>query len=504
MLIKILCLGNNDTDTDTQVSCLALQHQTINHGLVTDLEFVPQLPGYYHTTILDITFGGIIQLSQHFDQVIMLDQPQSQWTHWKPLLTTYKVMVELEKQGITTVYRNNSNIQKYKLFDNIVIENKSFCIYPWIEMTEDEGVLTPCARSLKTVTTLAKLKSWKDDPDYNALRQKMLAGERIPDYCSVCYDYEDRGIESYRQFETKDWISKLDINSIDDLEKITHPYYYEVRLSNKCNIKCRSCCPQHSHLIAKEFKKFNIIYPGSLKDTIYSTLDHIDINTLSKKSRVYLTGGEPTIISDVYTFMQKCIDAGKTDYHLTMCTNGMKISDKFLSLANQFSDTNFSFSLDGFGQVNDYWRSGSDWDTIIKNAHLLESHGHTISINTVPGIYNVTNLHLLFEFLDREFPKSTIYLQINHLGPQSAFNHPYPELVLESMKRCKETKVYYSDGKSNKSCIDSLYNHYSKNPVCDLDSLREFFTYNDRLDEVRGVRLGDFIPELEASRLLLT
>lgn len=223
-----------------------------------------------------------------------------------------------------------------------------------------------------------------------------------------------------------------------------------------------------------------------------------------EKSRVYLTGGEPTIISDVYTFMQQCIDAKKTDYHLTMCTNGMKISNKFLGLADQFCNMNFSFSLDGFGHVNDYWRSGSEWNTIINNAHLLESHGHSISINTVPGIYNVTNLHLLFEFLDKEFPKSTIYLQINHLGPQSAFNHPFPELVLESMERCKKTKIYYSDGKSNKSCIDSIHAHYSKNPVCDLSLLQEFFLYNDRLDEIRGVKLKDFIPELDSARGLLT
>ena len=77
MLIKILCLGNNDTDTDVRVTSLALQNQTINHGLVTDAEFIPSAPGYYHTTVLDISFGGIIQLASHFDQVIMLDQPQN-------------------------------------------------------------------------------------------------------------------------------------------------------------------------------------------------------------------------------------------------------------------------------------------------------------------------------------------------------------------------------------------------------------------------------------------
>jgi sulfatase maturation enzyme AslB (radical SAM superfamily) len=229
-------------------------------------------------------------------------------------------------------------------------------------------------------------------------------------------------------------------------------------------------------------------------------LDRIDINTLNPQVRVYLTGGEPTVIPEVYEFMQKCIDAGKTDFDFTLGTNAAKISKKFLHLANHFNNMNFSVSLDGYGQVNDYWRWGTDWDTVIKNTKLLESYGHTISINCVPGIYNVTNLHLLFEFLDQEFPHAGIYLQINHVGFQSAYNHPDHDLVVKSMTKCKQTRMYYTDGKSNKTAIDSLYDYYSRRPECDLVALKEFFVYNDQLDHARNSRLGDYIPELEECR----
>ena len=56
-------------------------------------------------------------------------------------------MVELDKLGYNTVYKDNDNIQKYKLFDNLTTENKSFCIYPWINMVEGSGHLNICARS---------------------------------------------------------------------------------------------------------------------------------------------------------------------------------------------------------------------------------------------------------------------------------------------------------------------------------------------------------------------
>jgi hypothetical protein len=64
--------------------------------------------------------------------------------------------------------------------------------------------------------------------------------------------------------------------------------------------------------------------------------------------------------------------------------------------------------------------------------------------------------------------------------------------------------MYYTDGKSNKTAIDSLYDYYSKRPQCDLVSLKNFFLYNDQLDRARNSRLGDYIPELEECRKYIT
>jgi pyruvate-formate lyase-activating enzyme len=502
---KILCLGNNDEDTDARATQLAVKHNTVNHGLIAEPKYVPELTGVYHTTILDLPFGSIVELAKYFDQIIFFDQSVSQWSHWKPMLSTYKIMLELDKLGYNTVYQDNVNIEKYKVFYTMLEQNKSFCIYPWINMIEENGQLNICARSSKKVTTIKELKDWRTDPGYTQIRQRMLAGERLPDHCEYCYDYEKKGIESYRQFETKEWISKLDINSVEDLHAVDRPYYYEVRLSNKCNLMCRTCNPEYSHLIDQEYKKFNIIYPEPWDpDSFrYSKLDHININQLTPKTRVYLTGGEPSIMTEVLSFMEQCIALGRVDFDFTLGTNGVKLSPKFLKLCSHFTNMNFSVSLDGYGKVNDYWRWGSDWDTIIKNTHILKGQGHTISINCVPGIFNVTSLHLLYEFLDKEFPHTGIYLQINHVGIQSAYNHPDAKLVVESMRRCQQTKTYHIDGKSNRTTIDSLLHHYSNNPICNLKDLQAFFKYNDQLDLARNVKLGDYIPELEACRKLI-
>ena len=229
-------------------------------------------------------------------------------------------------------------------------------------------------------------------------------------------------------------------------------------------------------------------------------MDQIDIDKLDQHSSVYFQGGEPTIMTEVREFMRKCIEKNKTDFFLTFCTNGVKFTKEFLNLVGHFRNTNFSFSIDGYNLVNDYWRSGSNWQKVIENAHMIRSLGHSLSINTVPGIYNVTNMHLLFEFLDKEFPMTAIYMQINYLPWQSAYNHPRADLVIDSMEKCKKTSIYHSNGKSCKTSIDSILHHYSNDPICDLKELKNFFDYNDQLDRVRKTRLEDFIPDLAEAR----
>lgn len=500
---KVLFLGNNDETTDQLVSDFARNSNTVNYGLVTDPCFFPENVGYYHSTVVDMPWGDLLRIAQVFDTVVMLDQPQSQWSHWKCFQATFKLMQKLQELGCHTVFHENKSIKKLEYWSKLVFsENKSFCIYPWINYHQKGKNLHLCSRSEPVVTTTDKIQHWATDSIYSGIRNKMLQGEQLHDHCSVCYDqYEKKGIESYRQFETLDWVAKLDLNSIDDLVNIQHPHFYEVHAGNHCNIKCRSCQPAFSAPIGVEMKKFNIKTPSPVNWKVNeSSIDRINIDTLHEKTSVYFQGGEPTIMPEVLNFLKQCIAKNKTDFFLTMCTNGVKISDEFLQVVSNFSNTNFSFSIDGYDKVNDYWRSGSHWHKIIKNLQLLHSQGHSISINTVPGIYNVTNLHQLFEFLDRELPFTAIYLQLNYLPWQSAFNHPLKELVIESMQKCMQTSVYHSNGKSCKSVIDSIYNHYSNNPECNLKDLKDFFDYNDQLDLARGTKLQDYIPELELAR----
>ena len=496
---KVLVIGNNDEITDKITSKLAQENNSINQGIIDSVDYELTRPGYYHTSVADLSFGELIKLAKKFNKVVLSDQPIDQWSHHRIFLQSYKIIKELDSLGCITEYKNNKNVQNNLFVDKLFETNPSFCMFPWIALHPKNKNYYPCARFKNPIKKLEDITDFKTDSDLTSIRKKMLNGEQISG-CETCYNYENRGIESYRQFESKDWISQLKITSLNDLEKIQHPYYYEIFINNTCNLMCRSCTPAQSHLIAQEAVDNGIIASDYPVRQTKATTDIVDIDSLNNKSRVYLHGGEPTIIQEVYSFLEKCIAKDKTDFQLAFCTNGQKLNKKFMYLISHFPNTHFSFSIDGYDKINDYWRHGSEWNKIVENMKLVDSLGHKTSFNTVPGIYNVTNLHLLLEFADAEFPHSTFYMQINNRGSQDVYNHPDADLVCKSMERCMQTNIYYSDGKSNKTCIDSIYNHYKNNPQVDISRLKKFFEENDKLDKIRGIYLKDYIPELEACR----
>jgi MoaA/NifB/PqqE/SkfB family radical SAM enzyme len=231
--------------------------------------------------------------------------------------------------------------------------------------------------------------------------------------------------------------------------------------------------------------------------------DKIRLETLE---RIYVGGGEPTIMPEFTTFLQKCIKAKKTDFELCIGTNGMKFSNKLIDLLSNFSDVVLSISFDGYKKVNDYIRWKSDFDTIHRNAKMMSSFGHKIGLQTVPSMYNITTLHELFEFYDQEFPDSSCLVQAATTNPVSIepWYHPRPDLVVASMEKCFKTNTYLANGRSCQGYVEGLHAFYS-NPDyrVNLTRLKEFFEYNDQLDHARGSRLVDYIPELEDARKLI-
>ena len=487
---KVLCLGNNTIDTDDQAQRLAKENLTTCYGSINEsTEFTS---GYYHSSVYDIEFGKLLNIIKKFDVLIVLDQP---WND-RDLFGKTIELAKLAESLIDVRWANESYKINSLFFKNLIETNKSFCIFPFIELLLQNGSTTVCCRSDEPITQLDKLQEWAIDPNYKKIRDKMLAGELIPQHCQVCYDYENKGIISPRKTETIRWTNRLGLTSIDDLSNIKNPMYYEVRASNICNIQCRTCSPANSNLIEKEYIKIGL----HDSDTTYKYSDFNFINFDNLKS-LYVAGGEPSAMPEFYEFLEKCIATDNVDFDFTINTNAVKFSNKLKNLFSHFTNLQFIVSIDGYQQINHYVRWPSEWNNIINNIHYLIDHGHNVIFQTVVSIWTISNLHILFKFIDKEFPGKHIsgLLAQSKNDILSPFNFPNAEHIKNNLYQITKLNCYQNDLEF-KEFINGLIDQFSTLQPNNTQRLKEFFEFNDKLDQSRNVRLKDYIPELEEYR----
>lgn len=489
--MRILCLGNNTSDTDQRTRELA---DGVCYGLLSELDGVlPNiLDGWYHSSLYDIEYGRLVELATEFDSVIMLDQPKNQYSHPDTFYRTVRLVQSLPNGS----FLDNSFLKEIGFFKDLVVTNKSFCIYPFIELLVDKDRTSICCRSPSTIKPLDQLKDFQTDPTYQEIRSKMIRGEKIPEHCLPCYQTEKLGMISARQQDTIEWANRLNIKTVEELANIKNPAYYEIRPSNICNLQCRMCYPGNSHLIGKEYKRLNLI--SEIVEREFSDFSFIKFENLNK---LYVAGGEPTAMPEFYDFVDKCIANNKTDFEFVINTNATKINNRFRDQLSNFSNMQFIVSLDGIGLVNHYIRWPSDWETVIENIRWL-AHHHVVSFNITVSIYNINSLYLLLEFFDTEFPGKLVHCQmaVSNNDMLSALN--FPGLTSDRLIPIKNLRCYKNDPLLA-STIDGIISYYEKSPKVDMDKLMAFFEFNDRLDQSRSVQLIDYIPELEQARKLL-
>jgi MoaA/NifB/PqqE/SkfB family radical SAM enzyme len=503
MVMRILCLGNNTEDTDIRTRLLADQNMVKCHGLISELDCPVDKqsiknPGYYHSSVYDLEYHRLIELAQEFDQLVILNQPKEQYSHPDAFYKTIRAAKQISAT-VPVVYLDSTHETGITFFEELTTTNKSFCIFPFIELLAINGQTTVCCRSSTPITSLTEALDFKNDPHYKKIRNNMLSGVLMPEHCSSCYKLEEQNILSSRIQETIEWTNRLNLSNIEDLNSLHDPVYYEVRPSNICNLQCRICGPDSSNLIAQEYKKINLITDYNKKH--YSNFDFIKIENIK---RLYVAGGEPTAMPEFYNFIEKCIQNKQTDFEFVVNTNGTKLNEKFKKQLTKFSNLQFIVSIDGLDDLNHYIRWPSTWSTIVDNVKFIIQNKHTVSINTTVSIYNICSLYKLLEFFDHEFAGILVHCQFAESKNDifSALHFPNRNLVLENLVRIRELKCYKND-LLLQSFVDGVIMHYDKNFKLDLEKLKNFFEFNDKLDQSRDIKLADYIPELEAARKLI-
>jgi sulfatase maturation enzyme AslB (radical SAM superfamily) len=92
---------------------------------------------------------------------------------------------------------------------------------------------------------------------------------------------------------------------------------------------------------------------------------------LSQIQRINITGGEPFMIPEVVSMLDRLVQV-KDTIVLSFNTNMTLLSDQLLERLKQFCNLEICVSLEGIGAHNDYLRYPSNWSKIESNIQKLK------------------------------------------------------------------------------------------------------------------------------------
>ena len=299
--------------------------------------------------------------------------------------------------------------------EELLTSNEAFCILPWITMhTWPNGNTMPCCLADSNEpfgnAKETRIPELINSDKFKELRRAMMKGEKLS-ACRRCYELEtSTNIWTLRKnsnhwFGDKhfDLVEKTnDDGSVDEFRMA----YLDIRFSNICNMKCRTCGPELSSQHAKEFKELygehelarmlkndgkivvNIANENNYWNDLLPYLDDVE--------EVYFAGGEALITDEHYKILDYWLERGKTDVRLRYTTNFSNFNYKKKSVLDywkEFSDIQVSASLDANGLRAEYMRNGTEWYTIEKNrTDMLEQVPHVyFELTPTISLYNVWN-----------------------------------------------------------------------------------------------------------------
>ena len=216
---------------------------------------------------------------------------------------------------------------------------------------------------------------------YKKIRRQMLDGER-PEICARCFREEEALLESPRIRYNREYM--FDYESSETPE--WNVKYLDLRLGNKCNLRCRMCNPYTSNSLFKEWEELSrrnlspfiksLSESEKKKFKNLSWPERMDFSKLLQYIKyveeIYLAGGEPLLIKEHYEFLEQIIQSNcANNITLKYSTNITRCDMKLIKLWKHFKQIHLNISIDGFGKLNNYIRYPAKWNQIENNLKRL-------------------------------------------------------------------------------------------------------------------------------------
>jgi sulfatase maturation enzyme AslB (radical SAM superfamily) len=183
--------------------------------------------------------------------------------------------------------------------------------------------------------------------------------------------------------------------------------YWDVRFSNLCNFRCRSCGPIFSSNWYNDHVKLYNVRPDVLGRPMerveYTTGDEDGMIAQMEEhipylEQVYFAGGEPLIMKEHYYLLEKLIEYGKTDVRIQYNTNfsELRFKDKHVfDYWKHFKNVSVGASLDASGARAELMRKGTDWQQTVENRKQMMKEVPHVDFYVSSTVSSMNVLHVL-------------------------------------------------------------------------------------------------------------
>jgi hypothetical protein len=410
----------------------------------------------------------------------------------------------------------------------LIESGKHFCVLPWIHFHSwpDKRVLPCCvADSNQPYAEIKEDESileMMNSEKFKEMRKSFLNDEPVS-ACQRCYDLEALGTHTMRMSHNMNCITNRNGVTADYIKEVTDEAgalkefklkYMDMRFSNLCNMKCRSCGPSCSSLWAQEFieHKGVDVLDKHFKMTKMVVSNNDDQKFMTKLKpylkdvvEVYFAGGEIIITPEHYECLDYWIETGVNEtIELTYTTNfsSLKYKDKdLIEYWKKFPKLIIWASLDGMGSHAELIRKGTDWDRIEKNLRELKELVPHAQFQITPtiSIWNVFQFPKFFDYLidNGLIDKNTVPRFNLATSPWYANIMILPEFSKEKLSRLYREYIHkYSYNKEISNGF-KMVSQNLKSGEPNKGGIQEFIKFNDELDMLRNEKILDVMPELK-------
>ena len=330
------------------------------------------------------------------------------------------------------------------------LPSETFCALPWLHLSSrPDGKMRTCctsnASSVQDPDSSKKVgggevgvvknddgvpanfnhtsleEAWNSSYMRN-VRKMMLRGEKPPS-CLKCFKEEESGHLSKRNWETHYWGNRYDLDELatstrEDGSIEPKIRYIDLRMGTKCQLSCVMCSPHDSSGWIKDWQE---IYPQIENENLKGTSGWHNkgrnhgasynwhknnprfwnelMEQVPNMYQLYFAGGESLIIDEHYELLEECIKRGHAkNIELRYNSNAVEWRDDLFDLWAEFKRVRFHYSIDAFGEQNDYIRYPSHWKHQEEVFWLLDETPESVQVTTATTVMAL-NVAYLPEFV---------------------------------------------------------------------------------------------------------